>query len=543
MRSPYRGLKSRTFGWLYRLLKVIISSETARVRGEYITRGRERFCGKTVHNAAAFSGYIGRRSHLCVSSPRRPAIWPMWWARIYGIDTMRLWYRLREAQRLVFAMPAWCSTDFYSYVDDYSCGPTYSLYHYHDFDPYWHRRCPQLPVFLLVKKAGDWTGRLSRLAASNRYQERQGELEPEEKAARHRDVESLQSRSTPVRVWIEGPYGGCGRTVFSSFSGALIVCGGSGISFGLSILQDLVAKDAVGESRLKYVELIWVVPEQQHLDGSVLPELMELVDESDYNRSRNGHGRLEVKVNISYTRAATPSGTAKFKRVLVSLAKSQSSSSPMDMDLDLEDVDVSTRPVGVHPGVVVSPGRPKVGKALDNVMSRAAVLNPGDPENEERNGMKGVVVGVCGPSELGAEVVKAVAAVAGSRRDRVGGIEVHEETFGIFPAPDCVQQPVVSPPFARFGSSMVRNFRSHKTYSAWLEYYSFAFKLSAFCQRSPVDRQSFKFVTSQARPGLNVKPIRLEDNPLYLPHIRISIHPFIQISFRFDLLWALTPWC
>lgn len=279
-------------------------------------------------------------------------------------------------------------------------------------------------MVLIVKKAGDWTSRLSRLAASNRYQER-GELEPEEKAARRRDVESLVSHSVPVRVWLEGPYGGCGRTVFASFSGALIVCGGSGITFGLSILQDLVAKDAVGECRLKYVELIWVVPSQANLEGSVLPDLMELVDECDYNRSRHGNGRMEVKVNISFTRAPTASCTGKFKGVLVSLAKAQSLSS--DMDLDLEDVDVSTRPVGVHPNVVVSPGRPRLGKALDTVMSRAAVLSAGDPEEEERHGMKGVVVGVCGPSELGAEVVKTVSAVDSSRRSQVGGIEVHEE--------------------------------------------------------------------------------------------------------------------
>lgn len=279
-------------------------------------------------------------------------------------------------------------------------------------------------MVLVVKKAGDWTARLSRLAASNRYQERQGEWEPEEKAARRRDVESLESHSTPVRVWLEGPYGGCGRTVFASFSGALLVCGGSGITFGLSILQDLVAKDAIGECRLKYVELIWVVPEQKSLEGSVLLDLMELVDECDYNRSRHGNGRMEVKVNISFTRAPTASCTGRFKEVLVALANAQSSSYE---DLDLEDVDVSTRPVGVHPNIVVSPGRPRLGKALDNVMSKAAVLNAGDPEEDEVKGMKGVVVGVCGPSELGAEVVKTVAAVDSSRRTQVGGIEIHEE--------------------------------------------------------------------------------------------------------------------
>jgi hypothetical protein len=107
------------------------------------------------------------------------------------------------------------------------------------------------------------------------------------------------------------------------------------------------------------------------------------------------------------------------------LARAQSGSS--SIDLDLEDVDVSTRSVGVHPNVVVSPGRPRLAKALDTVMAKAAVLGPGDPEQVEVNGMKGVVVGVCGPAELGADVAKTVGSVSASRKALVGGIEVHEE--------------------------------------------------------------------------------------------------------------------
>ena len=39
----------------------------------------------------------------------------------------------------------------------------------------------------------------------------------------------------------------------------MFVCGGSGISFGLSAVQDLVQKDTEGASRVKVIELIWSV--------------------------------------------------------------------------------------------------------------------------------------------------------------------------------------------------------------------------------------------------------------------------------------------
>ena len=53
--------------------------------------------------------------------------------------------------------------------------------------------------------------------------------------------------------------GGPGHRVFSSFSGAVVVAGGSGITFALSVIQDLIQKDLNSESRVKVLELIWIV--------------------------------------------------------------------------------------------------------------------------------------------------------------------------------------------------------------------------------------------------------------------------------------------
>jgi NAD(P)H-flavin reductase len=101
-------------------------------------------------------------------------------------------------------------------------------------------------LVLLCKKAGDWTGRLVHLAK---------ELS--------RDVEGQGK----LNVWVEGPFGGPARTVFSSFSGALLVVGGSGISFGLSMVEELLGKDLKRESRIKYIELVWIVQDP----GALIP--------------------------------------------------------------------------------------------------------------------------------------------------------------------------------------------------------------------------------------------------------------------------------
>lgn len=53
--------------------------------------------------------------------------------------------------------------------------------------------------------------------------------------------------------------GGPGHRVFSSFSAAVVVAGGSGITFALSVIQDLIQKDLNAESRVKVLELIWII--------------------------------------------------------------------------------------------------------------------------------------------------------------------------------------------------------------------------------------------------------------------------------------------
>lgn len=95
---------------------------------------------------------------------------------------------------------------------------------------------------LMVKKAGDWSNKLYDMATKN-------------DAIYSGDA----GNGTRAKVWIEGPYGGVGNTMMDSYSGAIFLAGGSGITFALAAITDLIQKDLQGASRLKVIHLIWCV--------------------------------------------------------------------------------------------------------------------------------------------------------------------------------------------------------------------------------------------------------------------------------------------
>jgi predicted ferric reductase len=95
---------------------------------------------------------------------------------------------------------------------------------------------------LMVRKGGDWSNGLYNMATET-------------------DViySGDGGGAAKTTVWIEGPYGGVGNTMMDSFSAAVFVVGGSGITFALSSITDLVQKDLQRSSRLKAIHLVWCV--------------------------------------------------------------------------------------------------------------------------------------------------------------------------------------------------------------------------------------------------------------------------------------------
>ncbi|KAH7338359.1 hypothetical protein B0J17DRAFT_662222 [Rhizoctonia solani] len=129
---------------------------------------------------------------------------------------------------------------------------------------------------LLIKKAGDWTNSLYSLS-------------------QHVSSAESAGSGSSVKVIIEGPYGGPGSTIPSSFSSALIVVGGSGITFGTSTVEELVTAAEDGSTRTKYVELVWVVQDHSAI-APLLPAFATLL-----SRAHDAH--MTLTVTVHYTRA------------------------------------------------------------------------------------------------------------------------------------------------------------------------------------------------------------------------------------------------
>ena len=55
------------------------------------------------------------------------------------------------------------------------------------------------------------------------------------------------------------PSGGPGHAIPASNSAAVFIVGGSGITYALAGIEELIQKDLKGESRTKIIELVWII--------------------------------------------------------------------------------------------------------------------------------------------------------------------------------------------------------------------------------------------------------------------------------------------
>lgn len=184
-----------------------------------------------------------------------------------------------------------------------------------------------------------------------------------------------------VKVMIEGPYGGTGHCIPASFSGALMVGGGSGITFPLAIVDDLLLRGAERRSRVQTLHLVWVVQDSACLTPFIA-FFAAFLARSTFNSFR---------VSIYYTgiRANLPEA-------------------PPDCTLP--------------EGLTLTPARPDFASILDEIVDHTI-----STRSEGKIEKGGVLVGVCGPVALGQSVVRVVGKIDSKRRREVGGVEVHEE--------------------------------------------------------------------------------------------------------------------
>ncbi|CAE6423815.1 unnamed protein product [Rhizoctonia solani] len=216
---------------------------------------------------------------------------------------------------------------------------------------------------LVCKRAGDWTSALYQMA--------------------NKKSDSEEHRS--AYVLIEGPYGGSGNALFASFSGLLLVLGGSGITFGSSVLEDIIAKKASGAARVMCINFVWAIQHPSAADP-YLSTFAEIVQ-----RAADIPG-LRVSVSVFYTRGADKAYSLRTR---------------------------------LPPNLQIKSGRPDLQEELSSALDRTQ-----HAINMHQSSKNGVIVAACGPDQLISSVYAAKASASLAAQRSVGGLELHTETFG-----------------------------------------------------------------------------------------------------------------
>jgi len=239
-------------------------------------------------------------------------------------------------------------------------------------------------MILSVKVQGSWTRRLLGMSGDA------ADARPKE---RFTDPERGRGPSREVRVIVEGPYGGPGYSLYSAYSGVVLVAGGSGISYVMGVLDDVLQKHACGKSRVRVIEVIWSVADPDSL-YSLLPELIPLMQPRS-----SPHNSLSLRFNVHWTQA-------------------------------------SSRPPAVPrmalpQGMYLRPGRPDIHATLENATAGVIEAHSSSrSRNRSSTTPSGIVIGTCGPTSLIDDAVRAVGRVNWSDWGDVGGVESIEEVFG-----------------------------------------------------------------------------------------------------------------
>ncbi|KAL7422822.1 hypothetical protein Q5752_002118 [Cryptotrichosporon argae] len=103
-----------------------------------------------------------------------------------------------------------------------------------------------------------------------------------------------------VKAWVDGPFGSAGRVRWTDYSTAVIVCGGSGVSFGAAICEHLCRAMQRGANTRRvrfcwvvreYVEIAWIASQLCRCRSWVGPEQLQ-IDIYVTSRAKRGADEL-----------------------------------------------------------------------------------------------------------------------------------------------------------------------------------------------------------------------------------------------------------
>ncbi|KAF9256526.1 hypothetical protein L218DRAFT_936602 [Marasmius fiardii PR-910] len=245
-------------------------------------------------------------------------------------------------------------------------------------------------ILLGARVTGDWTKALNQYAIA----ERERELKLLETVVPH----------VPVHVMIDGPYGGSSIDL-GEYESVLLVAGGSGATFTLGLLDDIVGRcirlNRRGGERTRRIEFAWCVKSFGSLQwfATMLGDIAKVVQsrrrDADVDSEQVG---LDLHISVYVTCLCHPDEVP---------------------DIPNMDVTIDERPsVKELVRMLVTP--PEVETAVESCTKLSWVELGGG-------------VGVCasGPESLTREAANAVASLGLTRGVELGGVAVHTEVFSL----------------------------------------------------------------------------------------------------------------
>ncbi|ODO11642.1 hypothetical protein I350_00426 [Cryptococcus amylolentus CBS 6273] len=277
-------------------------------------------------------------------------------------------------------------------------------------------------LVLMCKRAGDWTTSLFNLAQNLHTP----------------DAEAQQGQG--VTIVLEGPYGGLGNTMPSSFSSVVLVSGGSAITHALSIAHDLVLRAPTGSVRARTVDLIWMVRTEQEAKP-LISTLTELVDDArawettcienmKWGKAYIPPTALRVKIFVTRCPASSPITllsdiqTGEKVNVDLSSADQEKMSYLARNPSTASTMTYKSRRNLPFSSITANPARPDLGILMSSIADETIAHHGRSLTNPS-----GMFVSTCGPDGLVYDSMLAVKNMEEYRATGVGGVEFEEERF------------------------------------------------------------------------------------------------------------------
>ena len=240
---------------------------------------------------------------------------------------------------------------------------------------------------LHIKATGDWSVKLRDLAQKSAI-----ELASDPSGDAARIVKCVRPPSNAPRSTsqiVQGPYGGLTYRDPARFEACMLVAGGSGLTFALAVLEDLIGSALRGgrrrRTRTRIIALVWTVRDADMV-RTFAGQLQALLDLA--------RGLVFFSIRIHITGPPTAYDPDKLRQQV--------------------------------PAANLFAGRPELTPLVNGIVS--ALIGPPDVwRNTPCRG--GLHVLACGPSEVIVGVRRAVGGIARARAVQAGGIVVHSESF------------------------------------------------------------------------------------------------------------------